>query len=171
MENNKNRILSLRVGEKYSLPVSAIEGASANFLSKSGNILQICLPDLQKSEVHSIRKNTLKAGFIKDGSLILWLFKFDEHLTFDCPFDVRLISKGDLALHDINSQNQRLLIDIHLIDTQTMIVKALRAVTLPPELTRNFLAEAQEQLIDTRPTEPFLQISHKFPTAPWRKYH
>ena len=154
MKNNKT--LSLEVGKNYSLSVSAIEGASANFLSKSGNFLQICLPDLQKSEVRSIRKNTLQAGLIKDGPLILWLFKFDEELTFDCPFDVRLISKSDLALHNIDNQNQRLSIDIHLVDTQTMILKALRAVTLSPELTRAFLLEVQEQLIDTRSTEPSL---------------
>lgn len=65
--------------------------------------------------------------------------------SFDCPFDVKIIPGDVLALHSIDNQNQRLAIEIHVVD-ENDIVRALRLVTLSNEMTVSFLSAVQDQL-------------------------
>ena len=143
-------MIKLARGEPYPLPVPQQEGASANFLSKNGNVLQVSLPGMTANECTAFRSGMIKAGFMyQDGSL-LWLFQFNDNkgrplITLDAPFDVRLIPKNLLALHSIDNAQQRLLIDLHAID-EHKILRALRVITMPPELTLEFLQAAQDQM-------------------------
>jgi hypothetical protein len=148
-------MIRIEQGERYPLPIQAADGAAANFLGDH-NTLQIAMRGIQRSEANAIRKGTMKAGLIVDGPLILWVFEFPGDLIFDCPFDARLIPKEVLRLPDITNGLQRLLIDIHLVDTATNVLRGIRAVTLPPALTRDFLAAVQDQLADTRNMAPIL---------------
>ncbi len=143
-------------GKNYPLQLGNMEGARADFLTTDGNLLLIGMPGIQSSEVKAIRKGQLKAGFIKDGPLILWVFEFPNNLIFDCPFDVRIIPRNRLQLPDVTNDRQRLYIDVHLVDTTTNVVKALRGVTLHPALSRDFLSAVQEQLTDSRSAIPML---------------
>ena len=149
-------MMQIARGEKYPLPLGAMEGAAANLLTDGGNLLQIGMSNIQRSEAQAIRKGQMKAGFIKDGPLILWVFEFPGDLIFDCPFDARLVPHGSLVLPDITNVQQRLLIDIHLVDTATRIVKGIRVITLPGKLTLDFLIAVQDQLADTRNFQPYL---------------
>ena len=141
-------MIELIVGKPYPLPTPSQEGASANFLVSSGNTLQINIPDLSKEELFALKKGTIKAGFLYDKGDMLWLFQFFDKkgpvFTLDSPFDVRLIPSDLLALHDITNDQQRLVIDIHVVDSG--ILRALRGVTMPNELTINFLAAVQDQI-------------------------
>jgi len=148
-------MIALSRGATYPLPIRAKEGASANFLTDGGNLLQIAMPNIARAEARSIRNDPMKAGFIVDGSLILWVFQFGT-LIFDAPFDVRIIPTDARWLPDIENEEQRLAIDVHLVDTATNIVRGLRHVTLPPALTRRFLIAVQAQLADARSTVPYL---------------
>jgi len=142
-------MINLSVGQPYPLPTPPPphEGASANFLSKSGNILQININNLSKEEIFALKKGKIKAGFLSKNGEIMWLFTFFDKkgavFTLDAPFDVRLITADLLALHSITNQLQRLVIDIHVIDRG--ILRVLRSVTMTNELTINFLAAAQDQ--------------------------
>lgn len=142
-------------GESYPLPIRAREGAAANFLTDSGNLLQIAVPHLMRSEARSIRNDPMKAGIIVDGPLILWVFQFGT-IIFDCPFDARIIPTHERWLPNIENDRQRLGIDVHLVDTATMVVRGIRYVTLSPSLTRRFLLAVQDQLADQRSVEPCL---------------
>ena len=142
-------LIRIEQEERYPLPIRTDEGAAANFLGDH-NTLQIGMGGIQRSEANAIRKGTMKAGLIVDGPLILWVFEFAGDLIFDCPFDARLIPKEVLRLPDVTSDLQRLLVDIHLVDTATHTVRGIRAVTLPPGITRDFLAAVRNQLADPR---------------------
>lgn len=142
--------------KNYSLQmINNTEGTAANFLTIGGNYLQIAMSDPARSEVMSIRRDTMKAGFIHDGPLILWVFTFGS-IFLECPFDARIIPSDSLHLPDITNDAQRLGVDIHLVDTATMMLRAIRYVTLSPELTRRFLAAVDDQLGDTREIGPIL---------------
>ncbi|TAY24461.1 hypothetical protein ELH92_25905 [Rhizobium ruizarguesonis] len=143
-------------GKKYPLPLGVVEGAMANFLMDGGNSLLIGMPDIQRSEAQVIMKGPMKAGFIKDGPLILWVFEFAGNLIFDCPFDARIIPKDRLTLPDVANDQQRLLIDIHLVDTASKLVNGIKVITLSPKLSLDFLLAAQDQIADTRGMAPFL---------------
>lgn len=147
--------VTLSRGKAYPLPIRAHEGAAANFLTDGGNLLQIAMPNLTRSEARSIRNDPMKAGIIVDGPLILWVFQFGM-LIFDAPFDARIIPAHARWLPDIENGQQRFAIEVHLVDTATMIVRGIRYVTLSPELTRRFLLAVQEQLADQRDITPYL---------------
>lgn len=143
-------MIELARGEPYPLPVLQHEGAAANFLSKNGNILQISLPGITAKECTAFRSGMIKAGFLYQNGEFLWLFQFNDNkglplITLYAPFDVRMIHKDLLALHSIDNTQQRLVVDLHAID-ENKILRALRAITMPPELTLEFLQAAQDQI-------------------------
>ncbi|MDD2885293.1 MAG: hypothetical protein PHT48_09645 [Dechloromonas sp.] len=152
-------MIKLSVGQPYPLKVIATEGAAAEFLTDSGNLLQVVMPDIVPVELFALKKGKIKAGFMYQNGAMLWIFEFCDKtgpvLTFDAPFDARLIPRDRLQLHNIDNAEQRLAIEIHAIDTgqQPPIVKALRLVTLSPAMTRSFLLAVQEQMAETQTGE------------------
>jgi hypothetical protein len=138
----------LSIGNQYPFPLGA-EGATANFLTISGNTLQVVIPNISKEELFALKKGKIKAGFLYENGDLLWLFTFFDKkrkvFTLDSPFDARLIPKELLALHDITSSNQRLVIDIHVVD-ETNTVRVLRSVTMSNALTLSFMSTIQEQI-------------------------
>lgn len=106
--------------------------------------------DISDYEAEALQKHKIEACFLHSRGAILWLFKFynsdgDTILVFDAPFDARLIHAKNRQLYDIDHPEQRLLIDPHAVDGAG-IVRALRALTLPPALTLEFLSAVQDQL-------------------------
>ncbi|UWU23009.1 hypothetical protein N2601_08705 [Rhizobium sp. CB3060] len=146
----------------YPFPFHAKDGATANFLTLSGHTLQITMANAARSEIMSVRNDPVKAGFIHDGSLILWVFVIGP-LIFDCPFDARLIRPNIRDLPNIENDRQRLGIDIHLVDTATTMLKAIRFITLSPSLTQHFLTAAQDQLADPRNMSAYLAKYNRVP--------
>lgn len=147
--------MTLACGAPYPLPMSFREGAAAQFFSSTHNFIQIALPGVMSSEVRAIRKSTVKAGYIKDGPMILWVFTFGD-IIFECPFDARKIPADLLSLPVINTEKQRLAVDIHLVDTTTNMLHALRSITLAPALSARFISDVRNQLSDPRSDAPYL---------------
>jgi hypothetical protein len=141
----------LERGKPYPMPISHGEGAVAQFLTKTGNILQIVLPGMDAKEQKSLKSGLIKAGFLYDGGAMLWLFQCygagagKPLLTFDAPFDIRLLPPAERNLHNIENPQQRLAIEIHAVDKKK-ILRALRVVTMPPAMTLKFLSAVQDQL-------------------------
>ncbi|MEE7625459.1 hypothetical protein V3O24_04735 [Methylobacter sp. Wu8] len=143
----------LERGKPYPLPINRKEGAAAQFLLKSGSILQIILPGMSAKEQTALRSGMIKSGFLYNSGSMLFLFQFygDQGkplITFDAPFDARLIQDKDRELHNIDNAEHRLVIEIHAVDEKKTL-RALRLVTLPPAMTLAFLSAVQEQLAAT----------------------
>ena len=142
--------VKLSVGETYPKRFSKNqEGAIAEFL-RVNNTLIINMPNINQNEVKSFKKGYLTCGLLAKNGAILFIWQFNDQkgrpvLTLDSPFDARIIP--DIDLHDVTTSETRLAIDINVIDTATNIVKALRLVTMPPELTLSFLSAVQDQLV------------------------
>ncbi|WP_133065371.1 hypothetical protein [Niveispirillum lacus] len=107
------------------------------------------------AEKQMVRRAPVKAGYIKDGPHIHWVFTIGD-LIFDAPFDARLINREDLMIHDLTTET-RLAIHIKLIDTYCMDLRAWRLVTLSPSLTKRFLRDVLDQLADVREVKPYHQ--------------
>lgn len=135
----------------YPNPLAAQGGgAAAQFLNGEKNILQIFLPKMTHKEQTALNSGKMTAGFLYQSGALLWLFQsYDEDgqilLTFEAPFDVRLIPKENLNLPDIHNSHKRLVIEVHALDEQN-ILKVLRVVSLPPELTVKFYNAVLQQL-------------------------
>lgn len=144
-------MIELSRGQAYPLPITQEIGAAAQFLTQSGHILQIVLPGMDAKEQTAIRAGMIKAGFLYEGGAMLFLFQFygsgagKPLLIFDAPFDIRLYPAKERKLHNIDNAEQRLAIEIHAID-EKKILRALRVVTMPPDMTIKFLSAVQDQL-------------------------
>lgn len=143
----------LERGKPYPLPLNQKEGATAQFLMKSGSILQIVLPGMDAKEQTALRSGMIKAGFLYDSGSMLFLFQFygdkgKPLIIFDAPFDARLIPAKDRELHNIDNAEQRLAVEIHAVD-EKKILRALRLVTLPSAMALKFFSAVQEQLAAT----------------------
>lgn len=142
--------IELAVGQKYPLRLASAEGAAAHFLGRGGSILQVAMPDMVPSETKLLRHGSLRAGLHVDGPLIVLMFDFraagQRPIELDCPFDARLIQRDALFVPDITNQEQRLMVEVHIVDSATKIVRGLRGVTLSPAFTLAFLSAVQDQL-------------------------
>jgi hypothetical protein len=143
-------MINLSRGQPYPLSLLQSEGAAAQFLMQSGNLLQIALPGMDTKEEKALRSGMIKAGILYEAGSMLLLFQFygDDGrplLTFDAPFDVRLLPASERNLHSIDNAEQRLTIEIHGVDDKR-ILRALRLVTMPPAMTLAFLSAVQDQL-------------------------
>ncbi|MFZ2170559.1 MAG: hypothetical protein WAW61_13100 [Methylococcaceae bacterium] len=143
-------MIQLARGEPYPLPLEHGEGAAAQFLTQTGNILQIVLPGMNGKEQTALRTGVIKSGFLYQGGAILFLFQFYGNdgrplITFDAPYDIRLLPADERNLHNIDNPEQRLAVEIHAVD-EKKILRALRVVTMPPSMTLAFLSAVQDQL-------------------------
>ena len=148
----------------YPFPFHMTDGATANFLTTSGQTLLLTMANAARSEIMSVRNDPVKAGLIQVGPLLLWVFVIGS-LIFEAPFDVRRISPEIRDLPNIENDRQRLGVEIHLVDTATAILKGIRYVTLPASLTRRFLAAALDQLADPRNMSAYLAKYHRMPVT------
>lgn len=139
-----NNLTTLLKGAPYPLKTPNYEGAAAQFFTKSGYTLQVMLPFAQSSEIQALRKGKIKAGFIRDESQILIIFEIGDMLL-ECLFIPQIIPKDEYELPNLKIQNSRICIDMHVIDTNTNILKALRSFTLPPKLSRQ-LAKCTDEI-------------------------
>lgn len=137
-------------GKPYPLEHPIPDVAVADFLRESGNRLLISLSDITSAEEQVFRYGVIKAGLLYQDGAMLWLFKFYDqdgkaYFVFDAPFDARLVPRTDLQLYSVDNPDLRLLIDLHVVDDQG-ILRAIRAITMSPSLTLQFLSAVQDQL-------------------------
>jgi hypothetical protein len=158
VSNHNQQFVILDCGTTYPLPLPAnIEGggAAAQFLNKNGSMLQIILPWMSTKEKIALRRGTIKSGLLYRNGAMLFLFQFygdngKPILTFDAPFDIRILPPAHRYLPNIDNAEQRLAIDLHGVDGNDHVLKALRLITMPPGLTIKFLSAVQDQLVETR---------------------
>lgn len=147
-------------GQKYPLETNNGEGATANFLLKGSNYLQIILHGMSKEDERVLRYGKIRCGFLYEHGAMLFLFQFfdgnNSYLTMDAQYDVRLIPTEDRELPSITNENQRLAFEIHGIDEKN-ILRALRLITMPPDMTIAFFSAVQEQLVETKSGELMLK--------------
>ncbi len=153
-----SEFINLRIGAPYPMPVTAYEGAAAQLCIKGGGVIQIMMPQLMDSEKKLLKNAEMKAGLIVDQPLILLMLQFGD-LIFECPFDARLIARDDLVLENIENSLQRLMITIHVIDTNSGLLHVLRGITFSAELTLKLYSAVQEQLVHT---EKFSSMHAKY---------
>lgn len=148
----------LAVGEKYPTQI-AIEGAYADMLNRGSNRLVVAMSDITGAELKALTKGPVKCGIAyKDGAMMMvWQFcnmKGKPVLTLDSPFQVKDIT--DVELPSINNDQERLLIELHVVDMPGLTIKGLRGFTLSPETTREFLSAVQDQY--AHPGDGFEQL-------------
>lgn len=158
--------LILERGKPYPLPLATEAGAFAQFLMRQSSILQVVIPGMDTLEEWALTQGDLKAGILSGGGAILLLFQFYGRdarpiFTHDCPFDVRLLPEDARALPNIETAESRFVFEVHAID-ERCILRGLRLVTMPPDMTREFFSAVQDQLASHASGEVRLQEWMRF---------
>jgi hypothetical protein len=158
--------LLLECGKPYPLPLVTREGASAQFLMRKTSILQVVIPGMDTLEEWALTRGDLKAGVLSGGGACLLLFQFHGHdmrpiLTFDCRFDIRILPEDARVLPNTETAESRFVFEVHAID-ERCILRGLRSVTMPPDMTREFFSAVQDQLASHASGEVRLQEWMRF---------
>ena len=158
--------LLLECGKPYPLPLVTREGASAQFLMRQSSVLQVVIPGMDTLEEWALTQGDLKAGILSGGGACLLLFQFYGRdarpiLTFDCPFDIRILPEDARVLPNIETAESRFVFEVHAID-ERCILRGLRPVTMPPDMTREFFSAVQDQLASHAAGEVRLQEWMRF---------
>jgi len=146
-ENNEGELVS--VGAKHPFFKYKQDSANAEFLNGSENILLIQLRNPRDFEIQSMKSGDIRLGCLYKDGVMLFVAKFygedAKNTVLDAPFDARKIKNLDMNNYRLATKESRLVINVHVIDHNSNVV-ALRAVTMPPKLTKEFLAATRKQL-------------------------
>lgn len=146
----------------YPIPLQFEFGALSEFLSGGVNTLLIAMPGISDVEEFIISAGTLEGGVLSQGDSILlfWKFSHPDHpdlaLRFETPFDARRVT--DLTLPTITDSNSRLPITIHAVDSSNNLVRCLRLITMPNEMSIAFLEAVQDQISSVSTSEIQLKL-------------
>lgn len=137
----------ITITKNYYIEKPFFEDVYADFLRPNGNRLLISIPDISDIQEKAILHGTRRAGILsKNGAILLiWQFKLNGKtiITLDSPFDARKIP--ELEVYDEVKKNIRLYIDLILVDPYTNQTSIENTITMPPELTIEFLSEVKNQ--------------------------
>ena len=167
----------LCVGQKYPSEFLAFDGARAQFLQEK-NTLIVMLPNISRREIKAFLSGKLYCGLLysEGAMLLLWQFndKKDQPVLFlETPFDSRLIS--DIRKFELQEGHDRLLIDIHVVESTTSRLKCTKQISMSPELSQLFMKYVIEQrecakqhhlqhkLWQQREPSELIQYTKKFP--------
>lgn len=139
-------MIKLTVGEPY-IPgkTSWPEGAEYNY-DGNGHELRLFFGSPTEQEIRSVRRSPVHLALLVEGPIIDLVWRFEGFGDWsDCPYSIHLIPSDRRMTAPVTSGEQRALLQIVLVDAQTGILRAIRAVTLPPHATQRLHAAIREQ--------------------------
>lgn len=116
--------------------------------------MRIFLNKLKNNEINSIKKDKIKFGLLVVDSVIFIIYKFMNYkkgqlnISFhgDMPFSVHLVPENMRSLPEIpKNENQRILLSIVLVESNTGLVQALREVSLSNDFSVELTTAIHEQ--------------------------
>lgn len=125
-----------------SLPFNA-PGEICFTMSGGNPTLIIQLPNLTAEEIQSVKSGEAQFKVIGLDGVIFWLVKLGTMEWMDVPYSPHL-DKG-ITIPEI-PDGTGLAIQIILVEATTRIVKVLRLVTAPTNVSRAFLKDVQAEL-------------------------
>lgn len=139
----------LSVNEIY--PALMREGTRTEFFNSvhPGNILTVGLDNITEAEIEAHQHLPVYSGIIQDGPLVLVVFTWGENdlqLVSVTPLNARIIQVADKLDMEPLSVNERILVQLHLIETTTNILKGLRIFTLSTGVSQALHRACQYQL-------------------------
>lgn len=118
-----------------------------NFRSGSHELLLFYARPTDR-EVESIRTGRVDLALAVEasGDLVILVHRFASGPWSDSPFSWHLVPEAERSLPaDPESDEERALLSITLVDAATGIIRVLRAVTLSPEFTRSLHDAIRDQ--------------------------
>ncbi len=89
------------------------------------------------AEIAAVRQARMHLALLVDDGIIFLVWRFDGIGDWsDCPFSIHLVPEAHRRIPPIVQGEERALLQVVLVDASTGLVRALRAVTIPPLATQ-----------------------------------
>lgn len=127
----------LAVGKPFSPERTTWDDVSFEYRFFSGNhLLQLCLGSPSPKEIAAFKTSPVRVGLYLEGNVIFLLFRIEGCMEWsDQAFSIRLVDEKDQALPPL-PPGLRILLTLILVNADSGIVMAIRAVTFSPHFSR-----------------------------------
>lgn len=117
----------------------------ANFFVEQQCLLLLAEPGLTDREVEILETHPVHIGVLQEGAATFILFDFGGAMKFSCPYNANLVpyEMWDEDLSDADKYHRT--VSVPIVDSNTGVIKGLRAFTIPPEAAGVLLKIAFEQ--------------------------
>jgi hypothetical protein len=146
----------LKVGEPYMGKKRGwIEGVQYNF-DQAGHILQMFFARPTVKEVEAIRTGKIDLALYTttDRAVILLAYKAPGIPWSDAPYTWHRVPAERQVIPPALEGEQRAMLEIHLVDTATGLLRAMRRVSMAPE----FSAHLHQMIAEQAATEADLSL-------------
>lgn len=133
----------LEVGKPYQAGLKRISEGFVFVFNQSGGVLKIVFDSPLDSEIKEIKDGKIKLGLIEEKGIIFLLFKFGHLPWMDTPYNVTLSQPYELQ--ELADEKTGYAVQIILIDGMTGIVKALKLIELPHEMSKRLKELVENQ--------------------------
>lgn len=108
----------------------------------------IAMPDIQDDEIKAIRKGKVHCLAV-EYNLVLMITLAIENLSFEAPFNINFAKHPvDFSEYELTSAQDGFLLTIILVESNTGIIKVLRTITMPHEVSKIIYAAASRQYLN-----------------------
>lgn len=132
-----------KVGKPYQEGLKRIPEGMTFIYNQGGGFLRIVFKRPLDSEIKEITQGKIKLGLLEEDGILFFFIKFGELPWMDAPYNVGLSKFYDLE--DLTDEKRGYTFQIVLIDEITGIVKALRLIELPHEMSKRFKELVEKQ--------------------------
>lgn len=141
-----NKLEKLVVGEKHPNSGVMIRAECTAFDGFYCPLtLTIMMPSITEKEIESIKSGKCHFSAKNIGDILMF-YLYVDGLYFETPFNINLFNgKVDFSEYEITSKDQGYLLSIVLVDTESGIIKALRAITLSNKTSSGLLFFVKKQ--------------------------
>ena len=137
----------LEVGKPYIAGRTSIATRAEYNFSSGQHELLVCFSHLSEDEITAVRTGEAEFGLLIFGLVILFLYRFGEAIAWrDAPYSWHLVPANERQLPGAPATAEtRALLCVVLVDADSNIVRALRALTFSPEFTSALHTAITEQ--------------------------
>lgn len=133
----------LEVGKPYQEELTRIpEGIVFDF-NQGGGFLRIVFDRPLDSEIKEITQGKIKLGLLEEEGIIFFFIEFGELPWMDAPYNVEF--SKPFELEELTDPKTGYAFQIVLIDGMTGIVRALKQIELPYEMSKRFKELVEKQ--------------------------
>lgn len=121
------------------------EGCEYNFFD-AGHQLRLFFSNPNKQEIHAVRKGKASFGLLVSENIIFLIFQLKPLRWSDAPYSWWMVPEDRRAEPQEISEGEGALLQIILINANTGIVEAIRAIGLDTDFSRVLHAQIRHQM-------------------------
>lgn len=147
-------------GKPYPLLLPHAQDGSFFNLGPTSVDLVITLSQPTEREIANTRTGIARFGIYLHGPVLFFMHRFGDEPWSDSPFSIQMLPPERRHL-PVLSDGQHLVMHVTLVESTTNIIRALRLITIPPQMAKTLLRLAAQQLESPLSRERYNEVIDK----------